>query len=162
EREDLGSARFGLDAKLVSSNELFEPPLVAREPKEPVSFLDELRRRGVLRTQARDELLVRVKLLAADAVQAAVRLFVDVAGRGAASPELLDGDRMSRIAPRLDEAVELDAELRCERAEAGGVVADELRRRAALLRGRAHIFQRIVVAAAHELDAPPARTMKAR
>ena len=152
EAQNFRFSRFGLDAKGVRDNELFEPTLVAREPKEPVSFFDELWQSRVLRTEPRDELVLCVKLLATDAVEPSVRPLVDVAGGHAAAPELVNGRQVSFVAAGVHETVERDAELRGERPEPLRVVADELCRRTALAFGGSHVFQRIVVAAAHQVN----------
>ena len=89
---------------------LEERLLILREAEEPVLLLDPLRLGLVDRTQALDQILFRLERLAALAIPAFVRAFVDVAVVQAGLRHLLDRGEMPLAIGRANEIVERQVE----------------------------------------------------
>jgi len=106
----------------------------------------------VLRTAPGCQFRRRVELLAADAVQALVVPAVQVAARGAGTPEALDSGSVPRVAAGADEVVDAEAERLGQAEEGGGVGVDELLHSdSRRLRGK-HVLERVVVGPRLEPD----------
>ena len=94
----------------------------------------------MLRAAAAGQGVGVVELLAAGAVPAEVALAVEVAGRRAPAPDLLDRGPVPRVGARAEEVVVGEAERVGERPEARRVAGDEARRRARRRRAAACAF----------------------
>src|SRR5258707_2939268 len=111
--EDVDGSRF---------DELVQAILMSGETEEVVLLFDDLGRGPVDRAAAADQLVVRVELFAADAVEAAVAFAIDVAARGAGAPQLGHSARMTRVAAGLNVVVEAEVECAAQSPELGGVL----------------------------------------
>src|SRR5262249_16038621 len=120
ERQHLALVEFRDDPQPAARDQRLELVLVARETEEPVLLRDPLWNRLVLRAAAGVELVGRIELFAADAVEALVPCSVDVACGCARAPEPRNGRLVATICAGTDEVVKCQLE--------GDVQAGELRR----------------------------------
>ncbi len=126
---------------------------VARQPEEVVLLFHHVGPGQVLGTQALGRKLGgRVELLAADAVQAAIRLAVDIVVRRAGLPQLLRPSGVARVGARADELVVRQVQQRLQALEHRRVPLDKFPRGDAFGLGGLHVLQGILVAARQEVD----------
>src|SRR5690606_13672851 len=100
--------------------------LVAREAEEGVLLLDDLGDSAMLRTTSIDQFIPGIELLAADAVEAAIALCVDIIGRDHRFPDLLCPLAMARIGTGADEVVVGEVEGGVELLEHPRIAIDQL------------------------------------
>ncbi len=118
---------------------------VAREAEEVVLLLDQLWSGQMLRTEAVDQFIFGVELLAADAVQALVGARVDVAVAVARLPELGDALQVARLDAGADEVVEREVQRLAQGAVVRGVALDQLGGGDALLLGGLRVLEAVLV-----------------
>ena len=127
---------------------MFQLALVLGEPEKVVLFLHLLKRTaGMLEAlPVLIEFVPRIKKLAPHAIEAAIRLGIDITALAAAAPELLA--RLDvHLARRAKEYVELHIQRLREFGERGAVPVAKFPRRDALLLRRLDVLERILVGA---------------
>src|SRR5258708_24296493 len=125
---------------------------VAGEAEEPVLLGYPLHRRAVVRALAIGQLVLRVELLAADAVQTFVSSAVQVAAGLAGPPQPLDAGPVPRVAAGANEVVEAERQVLAQPGESAGVAVDQLPGADSFGVAGEDVLQRVVVGAALQPD----------
>ena len=160
--QDLVAANVGLDEARVLGEVLQQRLLVLREPEEPVLLLDPLRLGVVDRAIAVDQVLLLLEGLAADAVEALVGPFVDVAVVEALLRHLLDGRLVALGVRSADEVVERNIKALPHLAEDHLHLVAVGKRILALLGRLAEHILRMLVVAHQEMGLEPRQAAVAR
>lgn len=127
-----------------------QPPLVARQAKEPVLLSDQPRLHTMLRAATLHQLRQHVEPLATHAVPALVAPAVQITAGLTRTPQPLHTHPVARIAGGPDEIIERQTQRTPQRRIGGGVAVHQLPHRHALRLGRLHVLQRIVIGARQE------------
>ena len=161
--EHLVATRRRFDAQRAIRDRSADPIAVARQTEEPVPLPNDVGDRSVLGAPTGGVQLVGVEeRLTADAVRAFVVPLVQVAPRGARSPQTLDARSVARIAAGADHVVELDRQWAEQIDELVAVGAYEVGDRHAGRLGSSDVLQGIVVGAGEGADLVAASPPRAR